>query len=75
MFAMKGTSVVQMTSAFPAGVMTNPVAKERCAKKAMSVDRMENATHVGKTSLARGISATRVTIMTIPMESAIDTAL
>jgi len=75
MFATKGTSAVRMTSVIPAEVMTSRVAKERCAKKVMSVDRMEHVTHVARTSLALVISATRVTTTTIPMESAINTAL
>ena len=74
MFATTGTSVVQMTSVIPAEVMTTPVVKKICAKRVTSVDRMVNAAHVADTSLARETSATRVTIMMIPMESAINTA-
>lgn len=75
MLAMNGWSVVQITSVTPAEVMTTPAVKEMCAKKIMSAEQMENATHAAHTSLARGMCATRVTTMTIPMESAINTAL
>ena len=75
MFAMMGTSVAPMISVFPAEVLTSPVAKGRSAEKVMSVERMEYVTDVGPTSLVQAISATRVTIMTIPMESAINTAI
>jgi len=75
MFAMRGTSAVRMTGATPAAAMTSPVAKERSARRVMSVEPMEYVTHVAHTSLAQVISATRVTIMTIPMESAINTAI
>lgn len=72
---MKGMSAVRITSVFLAEVMTSPVAKERSAKKVTSVDRMEHVTHVARTSLARVISATRVTTTTILMENAINTVI
>jgi len=75
MFAMRGTSVVQMTGVIPAAAMTSPVAKERSAKKVTSVEPMEYVTHVANTSPVRVISATRVTTMTIPMQNAINMAI
>lgn len=74
-FAMNGLSVVQITSVIPAEAMTTPVVKEICARRTMSVDRTGNVAHVAHSSLVREISATRVTIMTIPMGSATNTAI
>lgn len=70
-----GMSVAPMTNVFPAEVMTSPVAQGRSAEKVTSVERMECVTDVAPTSLVQAISATRVTTMTIPMESAINTAI
>jgi len=71
----KGTSVVRMTSVIPAAAMMSPVAKERSAKKVTSVEPMEYVTPVASTSLAQVISATRVTTMTMPLVSAINTVI
>ena len=46
MFARHGSSVVQTVIAIPAEVMTTPAVREKCAKRVMCVDRMDNASHV-----------------------------